>query len=81
MVIWYTLLSFGIFCGHLVYFVVIWYILSELGIFRVLFVNCTYQEKSGKSLTLQTYIDLRRDPETIRLEPSMSALLKHLGQI
>jgi hypothetical protein len=27
MPIWYMLWSFGIFCGHLVYFVVIWYIL------------------------------------------------------
>jgi hypothetical protein len=26
MVIWYILLSLGIFCGNLVYFVVIWYI-------------------------------------------------------
>jgi hypothetical protein len=25
--------SFGIFCGHLVYFVVIWYILWSFGIF------------------------------------------------
>jgi hypothetical protein len=29
---WYILWSFGIFYGHLVYFMVIWYILSGFGI-------------------------------------------------
>jgi hypothetical protein len=33
MVIWYILWPFGIFYGHLVYFMVIWYILWSLGIF------------------------------------------------
>jgi hypothetical protein len=33
MVIWYILWSFGIFYGHLVYFMVIWYILWSFGIF------------------------------------------------
>jgi hypothetical protein len=30
---WYILLTFGIFYGHLVYFMAIWYILCPLGIF------------------------------------------------
>jgi hypothetical protein len=39
MAIGSTLRQFGIFCGHLVYFMVIWYIFPRLGIL--------YQEKSG----------------------------------
>jgi hypothetical protein len=38
--------SFGIFCGHLVYFVVIWYILCFLYISTRF--GKLYQEKSGK---------------------------------
>jgi hypothetical protein len=33
MAIWYILWPFGIFCGHLVYFMAIWYILWPFGIF------------------------------------------------
>jgi hypothetical protein len=33
MDIWYVLLSFGSFYGHVVYFVIIWYILRSFGIF------------------------------------------------
>jgi hypothetical protein len=33
MAIWYILWPFGIFYGHLVYFMAIWYILWPLGIF------------------------------------------------
>jgi hypothetical protein len=39
MVIWSILRPFGIFCGHLVYFIVIWYIFPRFGML--------YQEKSG----------------------------------
>jgi hypothetical protein len=31
--IWSILRPFGLFCGHLVYFVAIWYILRTVGIF------------------------------------------------
>jgi hypothetical protein len=33
MAIWYILWPFGIFYGHLVYFMAIWYILWSFGIF------------------------------------------------
>jgi hypothetical protein len=39
MSIWYILMSFGIFYGHLVHVVVIWYIFSRFGMLQ--------QEKSG----------------------------------
>jgi hypothetical protein len=37
---WYTLCIFGIFCGHLVYFVVIWNIWGSFGIFCGPLVHC-----------------------------------------
>jgi hypothetical protein len=37
--IWYILWPFGVFCGHLEYFMVTWHILPRFGIL--------YQEKSG----------------------------------
>jgi hypothetical protein len=43
MAIMYSLWPFGIFCEHLVYFVVIWYIFPRVGIL--------YQEKSGSLAT------------------------------
>jgi hypothetical protein len=42
MAIWPLLLPFGIFCGHLVYFIVIWYICSKCSRFGML-----YREKFG----------------------------------
>jgi hypothetical protein len=39
MAIWSILPQFGIFCGHLVYFMVSWYIFLSVGML--------YQEKSG----------------------------------
>jgi hypothetical protein len=59
MVIWCILWSFGVFYGHLVYFVVIWCILWSFGVFGghlVYFMviwcilwsfGILYQEKSG----------------------------------
>jgi hypothetical protein len=59
MAIWYILWPFGIFYGHLVYFMAIWYILWPFGIFYghlVYFLviwyifsrfGMLYQEKSG----------------------------------
>jgi hypothetical protein len=45
--------SFGVFCGHLVYFMVIWYIFSRFGML--------HQEKSGNPALLalgkQPFID------------------------
>jgi hypothetical protein len=38
---WYILWPFGLFYGHLVYFVVIWYILSLFGIFFEVLAYCT----------------------------------------
>jgi hypothetical protein len=43
---------FGIFCGHLVYFIVIWYILWPFGIFYchleyIFRIGMLHQEKSG----------------------------------
>jgi hypothetical protein len=39
MAIWYILWSFGIICGHLVYFVVIWY---NLGLFGIIWGHLVY---------------------------------------
>jgi hypothetical protein len=41
MAITYILWSFGLFCGHWVYFVVIWYILWPFGIFVIIW-YCLY---------------------------------------
>jgi hypothetical protein len=43
---WYILWPFGIFYGHLVYFMAIWYILRLFGIFFPVLVCCK-QEKYG----------------------------------
>jgi hypothetical protein len=52
MDIWYTLWTFGILYGHLVYFMDMWYILWTFGIFCGNFVHfkhigMLYHEKAG----------------------------------
>jgi hypothetical protein len=56
MAIWAILLSFGIFCGHLVYLMVTWYSFSCFGIL--------YQEKSGNPARDSTSTLVTRDSGT-----------------
>jgi hypothetical protein len=70
VVIWYILWSFGIFYGHLVYFVVIWYIFFRFGML--------YQEKSGNpdsttiTLTHACFVAAAwlRKPQTLSVKKS-----------
>jgi hypothetical protein len=57
MAIWYILWPFGIFYGHLVYFMAVWYILWPFGIFYGHLVyfphfGLLYQEKSGNPVLI-----------------------------